>query len=421
MSCQARKYRYSASTQRTLQHHIMIDIRTVLILNALVFLIATGFSYYMYTRKVPVDGVKWLIAGFGCGLISMVSFFTRGYIPTVYSVLFGNSLALLFLIIIYNWVRVFLGKEKLTKRQWSFIAAIISASACTYTYYVAIDNNIFIRIFIVNTLVGIIGLLCGYTLVRVKDVTFCKITGISCLLHGSYSIIYGTVSLLSQQSSVEYLQAGPLIRISVLVSLIFGIMLMMGVSSMINERLVQMLEKEARTDPLTGLGNRRALYTAAAHHVARLHRLCEPLVILVMDLDRFKSVNDKFGHPAGDALLRHFAAILQKQFRGTDQLFRFGGEEFVALLQPSDERGAVCLAERLRREVAACPLQLRGASIAVTVSIGIANMLPEEPDITRALGRADQALYKAKAGGRNRVESSYTVHAADCTEPVPAV
>ena len=66
----------------------MIDIRTVLILNALVFLIATGFSYYMYTRKVPVDGVKWLIAGFGCGLISMVSFFTRGYIPTVYSVLF---------------------------------------------------------------------------------------------------------------------------------------------------------------------------------------------------------------------------------------------------------------------------------------------------------------------------------------------
>ena len=124
----------------------------------------------------------------------------------------------------------------------------------------------------------------------------------------------------------------------------------------------------------------------------------------MMDLDHFKAVNDNFGHAVGDQVLQHFSALVREQLRKIDCAGRIGGEEFAVLLAGADEMSARVFAERLRAKVETTPLQLAQHSVPVTVSIGIAVLTAMDESADETLIRADQALYRAKRGGRNRVE-----------------
>lgn len=164
---------------------------------------------------------------------------------------------------------------------------------------------------------------------------------------------------------------------------------------------------QAMHDALTGLYNRHYLQ----QHLPRLHaRAMEsgrPLAMIVCDLDHFKSVNDRFGHAAGDAVLRSVAARLSGGVRTPDLVTRFGGEEFIVLLPDADIAGATLIAERLRSAVAGTPVALPcGASISVTASFGVSTVLWDEGNVELALRRADAALYRAKRQGRNQVIAS---------------
>jgi two-component system, cell cycle response regulator len=159
----------------------------------------------------------------------------------------------------------------------------------------------------------------------------------------------------------------------------------------------------AITDPLTGLHNRRYLDTHVATLLERAQARGRPLSVLITDLDRFKSVNDSFGHDGGDDVLREFARRLRKNVRGIDLACRYGGEEFVVVMPDADREVAQVVAERIRSEVAGRPFRLgEGTMLEVTVSVGLAQMLPGD-DTATLLKRADGALYDAKATGRNRV------------------
>jgi diguanylate cyclase (GGDEF)-like protein len=163
----------------------------------------------------------------------------------------------------------------------------------------------------------------------------------------------------------------------------------------------------ATTDFLTGLANRRSFMARLEAELARLKRFdIERAAILMLDLDHFKRVNDSHGHAAGDAVLKHFAALLRAELRKIDTGGRLGGEEFAILLIGADLAAAELSAERLRRRIAATPLDFAGQSIAVTVSIGIATLAPGDASADAALRRADAALYAAKQAGRNRVCAS---------------
>jgi diguanylate cyclase (GGDEF)-like protein len=158
----------------------------------------------------------------------------------------------------------------------------------------------------------------------------------------------------------------------------------------------------SRRDPLTGLPNRRAFDEELAREVARASRTGEPLAVVVLDVDRFKAVNDGHGHPAGDAVLREVAARASGAVRRGDLAARVGGEEFALLLPGADLAGAVELAGRVRAAVAARPIPAGAAALAVTVSLGCAALAPgEAPDALVA--RADARLYEAKRTGRDRV------------------
>jgi diguanylate cyclase (GGDEF)-like protein len=158
---------------------------------------------------------------------------------------------------------------------------------------------------------------------------------------------------------------------------------------------------EARIDALTGLANRRALEEILAAEISRAHRFAHQLGVVLLDLDRFKEINDSFGHAAGDVMLRAVSRLLTSLARQGDTVARWGGEEFVVVLPETDLVGARRFAERLRRTIEAHAV----GDMKTSASCGVATMLPED-SVEELLGAADQALYQAKSNGRNRTESA---------------
>ncbi len=164
-------------------------------------------------------------------------------------------------------------------------------------------------------------------------------------------------------------------------------------------------------DPLTGLYNRRYAMQHINRIVERARESGLPYAVMMMDLDRFKSVNDRFGHSAGDLVLKEFARRLQENLRGVDLVARLGGEEFLVVMPDTPPREAQIVAERLRRTIDGRAFAVGdGREIAVTVSVGVALGTPQDGDPAALIAHADRALYESKAAGRNRV--SYHAAAA---------
>jgi diguanylate cyclase (GGDEF)-like protein len=158
---------------------------------------------------------------------------------------------------------------------------------------------------------------------------------------------------------------------------------------------------EARIDSLTGLANRRALEEILAAEISRANRFAHELAVVLLDLDRFKEINDSFGHAAGDVMLRTVSRLLTSLARQGDTVARWGGEEFVVVLPETDLAGATRFAERLRRTIEAHSV----GDMQTSASCGVATMLPED-SVEELLSAADQALYQAKTNGRNRTETA---------------
>ncbi len=164
------------------------------------------------------------------------------------------------------------------------------------------------------------------------------------------------------------------------------------------------LEHQARTDPLTGIANRRAFMDWSASEVARQDRGNQPLAMMMLDIDKFKRVNDDHGHAAGDAILVELTRRISSVLRRYDQFARLGGEEFAVAMPNTEMTEARFVAERIRAVISRDSYAVAEPKIHVTISIGVTQMHVGEMQITAALKRADAALYAAKQGGRNRVE-----------------
>jgi diguanylate cyclase (GGDEF)-like protein len=169
-------------------------------------------------------------------------------------------------------------------------------------------------------------------------------------------------------------------------------------------QLHEELRSRAETDPLTGIANRRRFNQVLEVECGRFTRGHSPFSVLMLDLDYFKDVNDRYGHAAGDEVLRQVAQILLATLRSTDVVARYGGEEFAVLLTETRIEGAMVIAERVRTAVEDRVLDVEGNEIALTVSIGVTSHNGEESEAgEELLKRADDALYRAKAAGRNCV------------------
>lgn len=167
------------------------------------------------------------------------------------------------------------------------------------------------------------------------------------------------------------------------------------------------LKEHATTDPLTGLMNRRRLREVWAQAEAAGRRGSFPLSLVLCDVDHFKSINDTYGHEAGDAVLRKLGQILRQEVRTGDSVCRWGGEEFLLLLPHSDSVQAVATANRIRESIANTPLKISPHTLPITITMGVATLKDDEK-FEAAAHRADVALYAGKAAGRNRVIAAAT-------------
>lgn len=175
-------------------------------------------------------------------------------------------------------------------------------------------------------------------------------------------------------------------------------------STLRTKRYHDLLGSRAQIDALTGLRNRGYFDQRLAEEVAAAARYARKVCLVMMDLDHFKALNDTHGHPFGDLVLQRTGELLSQRCRATDAACRYGGEEFGLVLTETDIDGARVLAERIRDDVSALVLRSRGAAVQVTASFGIAAVVPAQAlTVGGLLDRADQALYAAKRGGRNRV------------------
>lgn len=169
--------------------------------------------------------------------------------------------------------------------------------------------------------------------------------------------------------------------------------------NMLNAQLAHL----ALTDPLTGILNRRAFFDVAQREIEHSKRYERPLAVMILDIDHFKSINDGYGHQAGDRVLQQTAALIGSVVRASDTLARYGGEEFVLLLPETDRESAITLASRILQTLRAAAIPSERGMIHVTASLGITVLCEAQEEVEQLLKRADEGLYAAKAGGRDHL------------------
>jgi diguanylate cyclase (GGDEF)-like protein len=176
---------------------------------------------------------------------------------------------------------------------------------------------------------------------------------------------------------------------------------------MCNDEFNTQLQTMVATDPLTGIANRRRLMERGEEEILRIQRFNQPLSVIMIDLDHFKKINDEYGHAVGDQVLKAAAQACVAALRDIDLVARSGGEEFAVLLPQTPLARGLEVAERLRLAMAAVAVPVAaGGKITVTASLGVAEFTPTDASIDQVMARADRALYRAKAEGRNRISGA---------------
>jgi diguanylate cyclase (GGDEF)-like protein len=232
--------------------------------------------------------------------------------------------------------------------------------------------------------------------VRILVIAF-ALSGVA-LMARAVSAVFRPEALLANAT-------GALPASSALAGQMLAVMTALGFLLMQRERREQEIERLAMTDALTGAYNRRTLFDLGEREAKRAEREGRTLALVLLDLDHFKRINDTHGHPTGDAVLRQFAEIARAYLRKSDLLVRFGGEEFCVLLPGEDEAGALVVADRIRAAVESASIPVGDQAIRVTSSAGVAAIRPDaERGLPWLIRAADDALYRAKNAGRNRVE-----------------
>ncbi len=187
-------------------------------------------------------------------------------------------------------------------------------------------------------------------------------------------------------------------------------------ASLRTKYLLDLLGKKAQIDGLTGLWNRGYFDQRLASELSLTRRTGDALSCMMADIDHFKQINDRFGHPAGDEVIRRVGQVMVECVRLEDVVCRYGGEEFAVIMPNTSGERAAIVAERMRRSLCDKPLEVRGETIAISASFGVTTA---GPDAETTLRQADEALYRAKRGGRNRVERATSSEAPEAIK-VPA-
>ena len=389
------------------------DLKTIIfsffISNTIIIIVM--LPLWLQNRK-RFAGISFWMVDFILQAIGQLLLLLRGTIPDFASIVIGNTAIMAGLAIFYAGLERFVDKKGVQIHNYILVAAF----AAVHTYYGIINPNLEIRNINISIFIIIISFQCMWLMFwRVDDrlKRLARGTGAVFFLYFFLSICRIMIDSIAP-SGTDFFKPGPFGIIIVLSYQMLGILLTFTLILMINGRLLTdirsyaeekkkmagELSRLASTDTLTGINNRLKLDRTLTAEVLRSKRYNRSLSVILLDVDHFKSVNDTFGHIMGDIVLQKIAATIKEHVRKVDTVGRWGGEEFLVVSPETKLRGAVKLAEKLRKKIGNQSFPRVGKK---TVSMGVAQLRKNEWD-EDMLSRCDAALYRAKRKGRNRVE-----------------
>lgn len=380
-----------------------LDVKTLFVVSIAVASVLGGLLLFAWYQNRQVQALKiWGLAHLAC-CVGATLLIARGKIPDVLSIDIANAIFLVGCGMVWGAARSF--------EDRSAPLSGILAGAMLWLVLVQVPivrESVDARVILASAIIAIYTFGAGYEVWRCRNdepllsrwplsVTF--------FVHGAvYALRIVLVFYFPASAAGSMFQAYwfTIISLETLLYLIVSSFMMLA---MTKERSELVHKTNAMLDPLTNIPNRRAFLDASTRRMRQQFRHPQPVTALVFDLDHFKLVNDRYGHAVGDEVLRRFTAVAAGEFRSTDLLGRLGGEEFGAVLFGAGEGTAVSTAERIRRALMTATTDVNGRRIDATVSVGLAVAKPGGIESLEALlERADAALYRAKARGRNRVE-----------------
>ena len=347
------------------------------------------------TNALLLWGVGYLLCAVGLGLLA-----ARGAIPSVFSVEAANAVNLLGYSFILAGARSFGGREMPLAAY--LLAPLVWLIAMRLPPFQA-DINL--RIILMSGCQIMFTALVAYEFWRDRAEPLLSRWPAIILLLTHAAILFARVPIVIArplESDTDFMRSTPF-AVMVLGSVLYTISFAFLLLSLIKERGEFRHKTAALVDPLTGLANRRAFLHEADAVAQRRAKGNEPLSVLLADLDRFKTVNDEFGHAIGDRVLQLFADTIRRTLRANDVSGRLGGEEFAFTLPGASAQEAAQVAERIRLRFADAALTIGAHAVASTVSIGVASTSAPMANVADLLALADRALYRAKAEGRDRV------------------
>ena len=357
---------------------------------SIVFAALSGSS-----RIIGSWGRAMLLLAFGLLGLGM-----RDYVPLWLSAVVGNTLIVAAIALAMRALRVFVGGAPRDVMTWVLLAALF----VLLVVFTEVQPSHVGRAIAISAALGIVALRAARLLHR-KAPAACKLSS------RVTEYVFWGVAVLTALRIVgtllfpppSALAAGPFNSAVFLLYSGFIIVSTLSVMWMEIESLQSELVRAARFDALTGLYNRGTFLEEFEREVSRCARGGPAFSLAVFDLDRFKRLNDQYGHPFGDRVLKAFAEVLRADIRKHDAVGRYGGEEFALLMPNTGKETAMRVAERVRRDLETRGISVDGKRVEVTVSGGIATYGVEGEDWDTLLSAADTALYEAKNSGRNRV------------------
>ena len=374
-----------------------LDIPTLLFVATAIAVLLGLFLIFAWLQERSMRALAWWGTAYLIGGSSMALWSAPASLLPVPAESPG---ALIFVAcgMIWNGVRLFHGRRILPLA--AFAGAILWLIACQMPLFADQESS---RIVLGAIIASVYAFFTACELWRERRKSFYSRSAaiVVPLLHAAIFLMPFVLQAFSPQARGSMF-AGGWFGLFVLETMLYTVGTAFIVLLLVKDYHVHVLKNAASTDHLTGLINRRAFLDGAKSLCAHQARRQQPVTVLMFDLDHFKSINDRFGHAAGDDVLRLFANIARANMRASDLIGRIGGEEFAAIV-PGALELAEKIAERIRVNFEAAAIQLAGRPIGGSVSIGMACSPDPVADIHALLARADAALYRAKKNGRNRI------------------
>jgi diguanylate cyclase (GGDEF)-like protein len=389
-----------------------LDAKTLTWVNIVIAFVTSGVTYLVWSYQPRIHGLRgWSIGLTLCGFGWLIVLLHASPVPAAMTII-ANSLVVAGYSTAWLSIRRF-NDDSFNARR--VVTAVLFFTALFTVAWLA-GAELRDRCIMVSFLTGCLALLAGLEIVkggRAEPLQGRFPTALAFAVLGSALVIRAGLSLYHPPpvQGTEY--DDPTLGVALFITTICLIGITLGLLMMSTGRLRNRYAKLALTDELTELPNRRSFLEQGDRLSRRTQMDDTSACVLMMDLDYFSSVNERFGHAGGDQALLAFANLLRNAIRPGDLVARYGGEEFSAILAGVDVRKGGRIAERIRSALAGLAIEVRGQTIKITVSIGVAPL--QKGDLRAAIRKADDALYQAKALGRDQVAV-----AAD-REPFPQV